>query len=116
MPDFVPGWTVRGYPDLDGFAWYRLRLHVTGSDHPLIDQSLPGQPLSLKMPQSVDDAYQVYANGRYIGHLGNFSARRVSFTTRSRSPFRCPRRGRMARSNWRCAFICPPPRDSPLRM
>jgi hypothetical protein len=56
MPDFVPGWTARGYPDLDGFAWYRLRLHVTGSDHPLIDQSLPGQPLSLKMPQSVDDA------------------------------------------------------------
>jgi Stage II sporulation protein E (SpoIIE) len=77
MADFVPGWTARGYPDLDGFAWYRLRLHVTGSDHPLIDQPLPGQPLSLKMPQSVDDAYQVYANGRYIGQLGSFSARRV---------------------------------------
>jgi hypothetical protein len=25
---FVPGWTQRGYPDLSGYAWYRLRLRV----------------------------------------------------------------------------------------
>jgi Stage II sporulation protein E (SpoIIE) len=62
-PGFVPGWTARGYPNLYGYAWYRLRLRVTD----------PGQPLQLKMPNDVDDAYQVYADGRYIGQFGNFS-------------------------------------------
>jgi hypothetical protein len=65
---FVPGWTARGYPDLNGYAWYRLRLRVTNA----------GQPLWLKMPADVDDAYQVYANGHYAGQLGDFSARHVS--------------------------------------
>ena len=69
---FVPGWTQRGYPQLSGYAWYRLRLRVTGQG-----QLLGGQPLSLKMPQDVDDAYQVYANGHYVGQLGGFSANLV---------------------------------------
>src|SRR3954447_26099267 len=38
---FVAGWTARGYPNLSGYAWYRLRLRVTGQDRPL-----PGQALS----------------------------------------------------------------------
>jgi hypothetical protein len=66
---FVPGWTARGYPNLDGYAWYRLRLRVTGEEH--------SQPLALKMPLDVDDDYQVYVNGQYLGQLGDFSARRV---------------------------------------
>jgi hypothetical protein len=33
---FVPGWTARGYPGLSGYAWYRLRLRVSGPDQPLI--------------------------------------------------------------------------------
>ncbi len=66
---FVPGWTARGYPNLDGYAWYRMRLRVTGEEH--------SQPLALKMPSDVDDAYQVYVNGQYLGQLGDFSARRV---------------------------------------
>jgi Stage II sporulation protein E (SpoIIE) len=65
---FVPGWTARGYPNLDGYAWYRLRVHV-------ID---PGQPLWLKMPLDLDDAYQIYANGRYVGQFGRFSANHVA--------------------------------------
>jgi hypothetical protein len=69
---FVPGWTARGYPELSGYAWYRLRLQVTGEDH-----SLAGRPLWLKMPEDVDDAYQVYANGHYVGQFGGFSARGV---------------------------------------
>ena len=64
---FVPGWTARGYPNLDGYAWYRLRIHVTD----------PGQPLWLKMPIDLDDAYQIYANGRYVGQFGRFSANHV---------------------------------------
>jgi hypothetical protein len=76
-PGFVPGWTVRGYPNLQGYAWYRLRLRVIGS----------GEPLWLKMPNDFDDGYQVYANGSYVGEFGHFfpdhvivySARAVSF-------------------------------------
>lgn len=60
---FVPGWTKRGYPDLSGYAWYRLRVKVKD----------PGEQLWLKMPQSFDDAYQVFANGKYAGQFGRFS-------------------------------------------
>ena len=67
-PGFVPGWTARGYPNLDGYAWYRLRVRVTD----------PGQPLWLKMPNDVDDAYQVYADGRYVGQFGHFSPDHVT--------------------------------------
>jgi hypothetical protein len=66
-PGFVPGWTARGYPDLDGYAWYRLRVHVTDR----------GQLLQLKMPNDFDDAYQVYADGHYVGQFGNFLRNRV---------------------------------------
>ncbi len=62
-PGFVPGWTARGYPNLYGYAWYRLRVRLTDS----------GQPLELKMPNDVDDAYMIYANGRYVGQFGRFS-------------------------------------------
>jgi hypothetical protein len=60
---YVPGWTRRGYPDLSGYAWYRLRVKVSNT----------GQPLWLKMPVDFDDGYQVYANGRYVGQFGGFS-------------------------------------------
>jgi Stage II sporulation protein E (SpoIIE) len=67
-PGFVPGWTARGYPNLDGYAWYRLRVRITD----------PGQPLWLKMPNDVDDAYQVYADGHYVGQFGRFSPDHVT--------------------------------------
>jgi hypothetical protein len=60
---FIPGWTRRGYPNLDGYAWYRLRVRVTD----------PSKPLWLKMPNNVDDGYQVYVDGRYVGQFGGFS-------------------------------------------
>lgn len=65
---FVPGWTRKGYPKLSGYAWYRLRVRVTD----------PGQPLWLKMPEDVDDAYEVYANGQLIGHFGDFHRNSVT--------------------------------------
>jgi hypothetical protein len=65
---FVPGWTKQGFPNLYGYAWYRLRLRVIDT----------GQPLWLKMPNDVDDAYQVYANGRYVGQFGGFSPHHVT--------------------------------------
>lgn len=60
---YLPGWTALGHPGYAGFAWYRLRLRVDAA----------GRRLALLMPADVDDAYQVYANGRLIGQFGDFS-------------------------------------------
>jgi len=65
---YVPGWTHRGYPNLSGYAWYRLRLNVGNT----------GRPLWLKMPNDFDDAYQIYVNGHYVGQFGRFSAKHVT--------------------------------------
>lgn len=65
----LPGWTSRGYPSYSGFAWYRLQVNVEN----------PGKRrLSLKMPDSVDDAYQVFVNGAKIGEFGKFNGRSVT--------------------------------------
>jgi hypothetical protein len=64
----LPGWTSRGYPGYSGYAWYRLTVDVQDS----------GKPLSLKMPDSVDDAYQVFVNGTQIGEFGRFDGRSVT--------------------------------------
>src|SRR5215472_3727311 len=64
---FMPGWTVLGNPGYSGFGWYRLKVNV---------QYVPGvseSDLSIMMPDDVDDAYQVYVNGRLIGGLGRFT-------------------------------------------
>jgi hypothetical protein len=66
-PDYLPGWSARGFRDLAGFAWYRLRIHVAE----------PNRPLALKTPDHVDDAYQVFANGILVGTFGDFSHKRV---------------------------------------
>lgn len=64
---FVPGWTVRGYPAYSGYAWYRLRVNLQG-----VDGAMSSSPLTIKMPDDVDDAYQVFVNGRQIGSFGRF--------------------------------------------
>jgi hypothetical protein len=64
----LPGWTARGYPKYAGYAWYRLQVDVQST----------GRRLSLKMPDSVDDAYQVFVNGVQIGQFGKFSGRKVT--------------------------------------
>jgi hypothetical protein len=58
----IPGWTAQGYAGYSGYAWYRLKVDVHGA----------GGRLALKMPDSVDDAYQVYVNGERIGEFGKF--------------------------------------------
>ncbi|HEX4008045.1 MAG TPA: SpoIIE family protein phosphatase [Acidobacteriaceae bacterium] len=65
---FTPGWTSRGYPNLRRYAWYRLRLHIDSQ----------GQAVWLEMPVDVDDAYQVFANGQYLGQFGEFHHGRVT--------------------------------------
>ena len=63
---FAPGWTAKGHPGYYGYAWYRLHLDVQGADG----------KLAIKMPDSVDDTYQVFVNGQQIGEFGHFGKRR----------------------------------------
>jgi hypothetical protein len=60
---YLKGWSARGFPNLSGFAWYRLRVHLAPSP----------APLWLKMPDHTDDSYQVYANGHFVGEFGAFT-------------------------------------------
>src|SRR6266487_2102837 len=64
LPGYVSGWGARGHAGCYGYAWYRLHLNV----------SLPaGETLALAGPFAVDSAYQLYANGRLLGGVGDFS-------------------------------------------
>jgi hypothetical protein len=60
---FSPGWTGKGHPGYAGYAWYRMRIRVQGAD----------EPLALLAPNDVDDAYQLFVNGRLIGEFGSFA-------------------------------------------
>ncbi len=63
-PGYITGWSARGFPNLAGYAWYRLRIHVA-----------PNSPqLWIKMPDHTDDSYQLFANGQYVGEFGHFTA------------------------------------------
>jgi hypothetical protein len=75
------GWTARGHRGYSGYAWYRLRIDVEGAKH----------ALALKMPDSVDDAYQVFVNGQRIGDFGKFTERGVTAYSGVPSAFRLPK-------------------------
>ncbi|NYF91222.1 SpoIIE family protein phosphatase [Tunturiibacter empetritectus] len=78
---YIPGWTANGYPKHTGFAWYRLRVNV---------QSSHGR-LAIKMPNEVDDAYQLYVNGQLLGELGKFGEHRTTAYSTLPREFRLPR-------------------------
>ena len=67
MSGYVPGWTAKGHRDQWGYAWYRIRVHLTA---PL------GTKLALAGPADVDDAYQVFDSGRQVGNFGQFAGHR----------------------------------------
>lgn len=75
------GWTARGHRGYSGYAWYRLLIDVEGAKH----------ALALKMPDSVDDAYQVFVNGQRIGEFGKFSDHGVTAYSGVPSAFRLPK-------------------------
>ncbi|HTV05153.1 MAG TPA: SpoIIE family protein phosphatase [Acidobacteriaceae bacterium] len=60
---YVPGWTVLGHPDYWGYAWYRTHLQVNVHH---------GEVLAIDGPVNVDDAYQVFVNGKLLGSFGKF--------------------------------------------
>jgi len=64
LPGYVPGWQARGHAGYFGYAWYRMRITVAA---PL------GETLALAGPFAADSAYQLYADGRLLGGVGDFS-------------------------------------------
>ena len=60
---FVPGWTALGDRGYAGYAWYRLQINVQ------YDPGLSEGGLEIKMPDDVDDAYQVFVNGEMVGEF-----------------------------------------------
>lgn len=61
---YTPGWTSRGHAGYWGYAWYRIRVQV---------DSAPDTKLAIAGPAQVDDAYQVYDNGAFVGTFGDFT-------------------------------------------
>jgi len=66
---FVPGWTARGFPKLDRYAWYRIRVNVESDA-----AGGSGTALALTMPLNFDDGYEVYVDGLKIGEFGRLSS------------------------------------------
>jgi hypothetical protein len=64
---FMPGWTALGDAGYAGYAWYRLKVNVQ------YDPGLSEGGLEIKMPDDVDDGYQVFVNGQLIGEFGHFT-------------------------------------------
>jgi hypothetical protein len=77
----VPGWTAQGYPNYHGYAWYRLRVDLHAS---------AASALALKMPPAFDDAYQVYAQGQWVGDFGHFTTNSVSASYAQTETFALP--------------------------
>jgi Stage II sporulation protein E (SpoIIE) len=78
---YIPGWTTNGYPGYSGYAWYRLRINIENSHG----------KLAIKMPDDVDDAYQLFVNGKQIGEFGKFTKHGVTAYSTLPSAFRLPR-------------------------
>ncbi|MGH7690167.1 MAG: hypothetical protein ACREN3_11230 [Gemmatimonadaceae bacterium] len=67
LAGYVPGWQARGHRGYAGFAWYRIRVTV---------HAPAGDTLALCGPFYVDNAYQLFVNGRLIGTAGRFNGPR----------------------------------------
>jgi hypothetical protein len=55
-------WGAQGHPSYEGFAWYRLHIAVTPAPGASPDVAL--------MLEGVDDAYELYWNGRLVARNG----------------------------------------------
>lgn len=74
LTGYVAGWGARGHPGYSGYAWYRMRVSVSAP---------AGAALALAGPLEVDEAYQLFVNGRLLGGAGRFDgATPVVYSTR----------------------------------
>ena len=64
---YTAGWQAKGHPNYWGYAWYRMHVHLDSRD---------GDRLALAGPNDVDDAYQVFSNGKLLGSFGEFTNNR----------------------------------------
>ncbi len=58
-------WESQGYPDLDGWAWYRLWVPIPAQ--------WQGRDVYLSF-EGVDDIYELYVNGQFAGKGGDLAA------------------------------------------
>ncbi len=63
-------WEAQGYPDLDGWAWYRVRV--------VVPKSFTGKEVYLRFT-GVDDYYEVYVNGKKAGSGGDIAHKSTAF-------------------------------------
>jgi len=56
-------WEIQGYPDYNGFAWYRKEIYI--------DDKYEGEKLIVLLGK-IDDIDQCYLNGEMIGITGDF--------------------------------------------
>ena len=61
LPGLLDGWSARGFSDLQGYGWYRLRVQPRWTGD-----------LVLLGPTMVDDSYQIFWNGKLVGGVGTF--------------------------------------------
>ncbi len=66
-------WESQGYPALDGWAWYRLRVQVPAH--------WTNRPVFLSF-EGVDDCYELYINGRLAAKCGDPVTRQTTFDER----------------------------------
>ncbi len=66
-------WEGQGWPALDGWAWYRLRVDVPAT--------WTGRPIYLTF-EGVDDLYELYLDGRLFAKRGDLAARVDTFNER----------------------------------
>jgi hypothetical protein len=63
---YLHGWRARGHGGYWGYAWYRKRISIAAPE---------GGELAMLAPNDVEDAYQLFCNGKLIGEAGDFSGR-----------------------------------------
>ena len=78
LSGYIPGWNRLGHKGYTGWAWYRLSLQLAPPPS--------GVTLALAGPAAVDDAYQIFVDGRLTGESGRFSHSAIPtvFSTRPR--------------------------------
>ena len=67
-------WEGAGYPQLDGWAWYRISVDIP--------DSWQDRPIYFCI-EGADDYYEVYANGKKAGAGGNIAKRQTAFDLRA---------------------------------
>ena len=76
----VSGWTARGHAGYAGYAWYRMRVRISGA----------AGPLTLLAPRYFDSAFQIFVNGHLMGSFGKFDGSTPELFYENPSKFSLP--------------------------